>query len=66
MELQVPLMCKNDDIPKIHLTTEEQPWDPSTNEYLERETQMTNHQEQISNPATAARGSVFVSAVVSY
>ena len=24
---------ENDDMPKIHLTVEEPPWDPSTNEY---------------------------------
>ena len=57
---------ENEDIPKIHLTAEEPPWDPSTNEYSERETQMLDHQGQISIPATAARGPVFVSAVVSY
>ena len=57
---------ENDDIPKIHLTAEEPPWDPSTNEYSERETQMINHQGQTSIPATASRGPVFVSAVVSY
>ena len=28
---------ENDNIPKIHLTAEEPPWDPSTNEYSERE-----------------------------
>ena len=26
------------DIPKIHFTAEEPPWDPSTNEYSEKET----------------------------
>ena len=31
---------ENDDIPKIHLTVEEPPWDPLTNEYSERETQI--------------------------
>ena len=44
---------ENDDILKIHLTAEEPPWDPSTNKYSERETQMANHQGQISIPATA-------------
>ena len=34
---------ENDDIPKIQLTAEEPPWDPSNDEYSERETQMTNH-----------------------
>ena len=29
---------ENEDIPKIHLTVEESPWDPSMNEYSERET----------------------------
>ena len=57
---------ENDDIPKTHLTAEEPPWAPSTSEYSERETCMTNHQGQKSIPATAARGPVFVSAVVSY
>ena len=56
---------ENDDIPKIYLTAEEPP-DPSTNEYSERETQMINHQGQISILATAARRPVFVSAVVSH
>ena len=27
---------ENEDIPKIHLTAKEPPWDPSTNEYSER------------------------------
>ena len=36
------------------------------NEYSERETQTIDHQGLISIPATAARGSVFVSRVVSY
>ena len=31
---------ENDDFLKIYLTAEESPWDPSTNEYSERETQM--------------------------
>ena len=31
---------ENEEIPKIYLTTEEHPWDSSTNEYLERETQI--------------------------
>ena len=34
---------ENEDILKIHLTTEEPPWDPSTSEYSERETQMLDH-----------------------
>ena len=55
-----------DDNPKIHLTAEEPLWDPSTNEYSARETQMIDHQGQISIPATATRGPVFVSTVVSY
>ena len=40
---------ENDDIPKIHLTVEEPPWDPSMNEYSEKETQMIDHQGQISS-----------------
>ena len=54
------------DISKIHLAVEEPPWDPSTSVYSERETQMLDHQGQNSIHATAARGPVFVSAVVSY
>ena len=38
----------------------------STNEYSERETHMLDHQGLISIPATAARGPVYVSAVISY
>ena len=34
---------ENDDIPKIHLTADEPPWDLSTNEYSERESQILNH-----------------------
>ena len=56
---------ENDDIPKIRLTAEEPHWDLSMNEYAERETQMLDHQGQISIPATA-RGPVFDSAVVTY
>ena len=29
---------EDEDIPKIHLTAEEPPWDPSTSKYSERET----------------------------
>ena len=57
---------ENDDIPKIHFTAEEHPWDPSKNEYSERETHMLDHQDQISIPATVAKEQVFVSTVVSY
>ena len=56
-------------ISKIHLTAEDPPWDPSTSEYSERETQTLDHQGQISIPAVAKRGlvlPVFVSTVVSY
>ena len=34
---------EDDNIPKIHLTAEEPPWDPLTNEYSERETCMLYH-----------------------
>ena len=34
---------ENEDIPKIHLIAEEPPWDPSTNEFSVRETQLMNH-----------------------
>ena len=57
---------KNEDIPKIHFTAEEPIWDPSTNEYLKRETCMLQFQCQISISATAERGPVYVSAVISY
>ena len=63
---QVFAEYENEDIPKIHLSAEEPPWDPSTVEYSERETWMLDHQGQISIPTTAARGPVFVSTVVSY
>ena len=35
---------ENEDIPKIHLTAKKPPWDPSKNEYSERETHMLDHQ----------------------
>ena len=57
---------ENDDILKIHLTAEEPPWDPSTSKYSEQETQILDHQGQISIPAIAVRGPIFVSTVVSY
>ena len=57
---------ENDDIPKIHLTVKEPLWDPLTNDYSERETQMIHHHGQITIPATVARGPEFVSAVVIY
>ena len=57
---------KNEDIPEFLLTAEEPPWEPSTNNYSERENQILDHQGQISIPYTAARGPVFVSTVISY
>ena len=57
---------ENEDIPKIHFTAEEPPWDPSTNEYSDREACMLNHQGQSSILDTAARGPVYVSTVISY
>ena len=57
---------ENDDIPKMLLTAEEPPRDLKTSEYSERETHMLDHQGHINIPATAARGTVFVNAVVSY
>ena len=57
---------ENEDIPKIHLTAEESPWDPSTNEYSEQKFRMLDHQGQISIPTTVKRGPVFVSTIVSY
>ena len=42
------------------------PWDPSTDDFSEREIRMTNHQGQINIPSTVARGPVFASTVVSY
>ena len=53
-------------IPKIHLIVEEPPWDPSMEKYSEKETCMLDHQGLISIPVTAARGPVYVSAVISY
>ena len=47
---------ENEDIPKIHLTAEEPPWDPLTNEYSEKEPWTV----------TAERVPVDVSAVISY
>ena len=35
---------ENEETPKIHITAEEPPWEPSTKEYSECETQMTNDQ----------------------
>ena len=52
------------DIPKIHFTAEEPPWDPLTNEYSKRETCMLDHQGQIRIPATASKGPIYVSTVV--
>ena len=57
---------ENEDIPMIHLTVDESPWDPSTNEYSEKETCTIDHQSQISSPATAARGAVYFSTVMSH
>ena len=67
-DVNCPSVAKyeNDDIPMIHLTAEEPPWDPSTNEYSKRETHMIDHQGQISIPSTAANGPVLVSTVISY
>ena len=53
---------ENEDIPKIHLNMEDTPWDPSTNYYSERDTCLLNHKDQISIPATEARGPVYISA----
>ena len=57
---------ENEEIPKIHLTAKESPWDPSTNEYSKKRTCMLDHQGQISIPATVTRGPVFVSSVILY
>ena len=57
---------ENEDIPKNHLTAEEPTWDPSTSESSESETNLVNHGGQISIPATAWRGPVYVNAVISY
>ena len=32
-----------ENIPKIHVTAEEPPWDPSANKYSEKETYMLDH-----------------------
>ena len=55
---------EDEDIPKIHLTAEQPPWNPSTSEYSERETQMLDHWGQIIILATAARGPVYDSTVI--
>ena len=55
---------ENEDIPKIHLTAEDHPWDHSINEYSERVTHISDHQGQISIPASVARVLVHVSAVI--
>ena len=46
---------EDEDISNIHLTAEESPWDPLTNENSEEETHMLYHQGKISIPARAAR-----------
>ena len=56
----------NEDIPNIHLTDEEPPWDPSTEEYSERETCMLDHWVKIIIPATVSSGSLYVSTVILY
>ena len=58
--------CENKEISTIHLTTEKLPWDPSTEEYSERETCILDHKSQISITATSTRGPVSVSAVILY
>ena len=50
---------ENKEIPKIQLTGKEPSWDPSTEEYSECETRISDHQDQIILPATAIRGQVF-------
>ena len=41
---------ENDDISKIHHTAERLPWDPSMEEYSEREFHMSDHQSTIHCP----------------
>ena len=53
-------------IPKLNITAEELPWEPSTEEYSEREIGMLDHHGQISIPATAANDLKFISIVVLY
>ena len=57
---------ENKDIPQTHLIAEEPPWDPSIIEYSEQETHMSDHQVQISIPATAASGPAFISTAILY
>ena len=57
---------ENEDIPKIHLTAEEPPWDPSTSEYSRIEACILGCQGQIIIPATMARELIHVCAVISY
>ena len=57
---------KNEHVPKIDLTAKEPQWDPSREEYSEKESHMLDHQGQINIPANAARGPICVSKVISY
>ena len=55
---------ENEEIPEIHLTEDELPWDPSTNENSERVTQMTDHQGHIIVSAMMAKGPVFINTII--
>ena len=57
---------ENKDIPKIHLTAEESPWDPSTSEYSERETQMLDHVRSLRSEEYPCHSSKGTSTVFSY
>ena len=50
----------------IHCTAEEPPQDPTTTEFSDRKTCMTNHQGLIIMPATMARRPVFMSTDILY
>ena len=46
---------ENNDIPKIHFTAKEPPWDPAISLYSKKETHMLDHCSHISIPAAKAR-----------
>ena len=66
--IYLPSIAKyeNENLPKIHFTSEEHPWDPSTHEHSERKTFMLYHWGPISIIATAAREPVSVKAAITY
>ena len=57
---------EDEDIPKIHLFDEKPLWDPSTKEYSEHETCMSDHQGQMIIHASVTRGPAFIIAIILY